>query len=91
MADYRPVNGFKRSGKLTFKTSNASDASNITRTYTALNVYGSDEPSTEGVAFQVFAGLMYDMYTRLSVAIFPTDNRIVTYVREQQYRDAEPT
>lgn len=90
MADFRPINQFKRSGKLTFKTSTASDAPNVTRTYTAINVYGADEPSTEGVAFTVFAGLMYDMYTRLSVAVFP-NQRDITYVREQPYRDAEPS
>lgn len=89
MADYQPVNQFKRSGKVTFKTSSATDAPNITRSYTALNVYGSDEPSTEGVAFATFAGLMVDMYTRLSLATLPNQQPI-TYVLEQQYVNNEP-
>lgn len=89
MATYQAENSFKRSGKVTFKTSNTTDAPNITRTYSAINVYGEDEPSTEGVAFATFAGLMYDMYDKLSIAIFPS-GRPVVYVREQPYNNNEP-
>lgn len=88
MADYQPIEQFKRSGKITFKTSNDTNAPNITRSYTALNVWGSGEPTTEGVDFVYFASLMQSMYSKLSVAILPKYGPMddaITYVREQPY------
>lgn len=88
MADYQPLANYKRSGKITFKTSNDTNAPNMTRSYVALNVYGSDESSTEGVNFTIFASLMQSMYSKLSVAILPNFGPMedaITYVREEPY------
>lgn len=88
MAEYRPLSNYKRSGKITFKTSNDTNAPNVTRSYVALNVFGSDESTTEGVDFTIFASLMQSMYSKLSVAImqkYGPMSDTVTYVREEPY------
>ena len=86
---YQPTDSVKRSGKITFQTGSVFDpnASNITRTYSAINVYNSDE-TAEGVPFDTFAQLIYDLYERISLAKFSSE-KPVTYVREQQYVDSE--